>query len=114
VVELRRDASLVQEHLDELGLLREVREDALDDDELRALGLLGKKELRHPADRESLDEEVLAERRGCLRRGRGNGSRPGEVGLRRNLPYCHPNGTAPPRKSGKGRLQGESPEKTVD
>jgi len=64
VVQLHRDLRLVDEHLDELFVLRDVRKDALHGDEaLEALDAvrLGPEDLRHPADVDPLEEVVLAE-----------------------------------------------------
>jgi hypothetical protein len=63
-VQLARDAGFVQEHLHELTFLREVREDALDDDEAVFLRVFREIELRHPTHSEALEQEVLAERDG--------------------------------------------------
>ena len=65
--ERRRDARLVQEHLDERSVLVHRGQDALDDDELlepRDALLDGEEELRHAAGRELADEGVLAEAAG--------------------------------------------------
>ena len=65
VVQLNRDLRLVDEHLDELFVLRDVRQDALDRDEpfeaLDAVGL-GAKDLGHTSDVDALEQVVLAER----------------------------------------------------
>jgi hypothetical protein len=64
VVEGRAHAGLVQEHLDEGLLLREVAQDLLDDDEAVEAGhagLAGEPDLRHAAGRQLLDERVPAE-----------------------------------------------------
>ena len=62
--ELGGEAGLVEEHLHELVVVGEVREDALDDDELlEALDamLLGEPDLRHPAGREALEQTILSQ-----------------------------------------------------
>ncbi len=64
VVQRGRDASLVEEHLDEVGVLRQVGKDALDDDQLLEAGhraLDAEEELGHATEREPADEGVLAE-----------------------------------------------------
>ena len=81
VVQLRGDARLVQEHLDELGLLGEVGEDALDDQQLRTRRRLRQEQLRHPTHREPLDEEVFPEGGGDLWRVLGNGIPRGSVAM---------------------------------
>ena len=62
VVELRRELRLVEEHLDELRVLRQVREDALDDQQLleahRPVGL-GEEHLGHAAGGELAEQLVL-------------------------------------------------------
>src|SRR5690606_26811442 len=63
--ELRREAGLVEEHVDEVLVLRERREDALDDEPLLEAGwsrLAREEDLGHPADGDELLELVLAER----------------------------------------------------
>jgi hypothetical protein len=63
VVQVRGDLGLVLEHRDEALLLSEVREDALDDDRLcEAFGTdgLGAEDLRHPALRDLVEQEVAA------------------------------------------------------
>jgi hypothetical protein len=64
VVQLNRDLRLVDEHLDELFVLRDVRQDALDGNQaleaLYAVGF-GTKYLGHPPDVDPLEQEVLAE-----------------------------------------------------
>ena len=67
VGEASRDAGLVDEHRDELGVARELRQDALDGHLLGEPvrpGALGEVHLRHPASGEPLDELVRAEPRG--------------------------------------------------
>ena len=64
VRERRRDARLVEQHLDERAVLVHRRQDALDDDQLLEAGdalLDGEEELRHAARRELAKERVLAE-----------------------------------------------------
>ena len=61
MVERGGDLRLVEEHVDEVGLLGEVRQDALDRDALgEPFGAwsAGEKDLGHPADGESLKELV--------------------------------------------------------
>src|SRR5436309_3221789 len=56
---------LVEEHVDELLVAREVRQDALQADQLleaRRAGLLGEVHLGHAAGGDELDELVLADR----------------------------------------------------
>ena len=62
--ERRRDARLVEQHLDERAVLVHRRQDPLDDEQLlEACDALldGEEELRHAAGREPADEGVLAE-----------------------------------------------------
>ncbi len=73
VVQRRRDARLVEEHADELGLLREVREDALEHHHAVAARVLGEEQLRHAADGEPLEQQVRAEGDGALGTGRRDG-----------------------------------------
>ena len=64
VRERRRDARLVQQHLDERAVLVHGRQDPLDDEQLLEAGdalLDGEEQLRHPARRELANEGVLAE-----------------------------------------------------
>jgi hypothetical protein len=59
------DPRLVQEHVDELLLGVQVREDALDHDdalEPAVVELHGAKDLGHPPDRHAIEEEVATER----------------------------------------------------
>ena len=92
VREVRADARLVQEHADELLLLREMREHALDRDELlEALesGALRAEDLGHTARGDPLEDLValggLCHRRvsghptGCLLRSLGPGVRDGQA-----------------------------------
>ena len=61
-----RDAGLAEQHLDEALVLRHLREDPLDDDQLLEPGdalLKREKELGHSARREFAKERVLAEAR---------------------------------------------------
>jgi hypothetical protein len=84
VLQLSRDARLVDEHLDELGIGREVRQDALDREQLRdavAFHALGEPHLGHAADGHALEQEVLAERDELGRR-RGGARAFGLGGLR--------------------------------
>jgi hypothetical protein len=84
VVQLHADPRLVDEHLDELFVLRHRREDLLDgEDPLEALDAegLGNEHLRHAAYIEALQQQVLAEDGGLLHRGEragtgGGGSEP--------------------------------------
>jgi len=72
VVEVGRDAGLVQEHLDELGVVRQVREDPLDHQvPLEALDarLPRQPHLGHPARGELLQQHVFPE--GLLQGERG-------------------------------------------
>jgi hypothetical protein len=65
VLQLHRDLRLVDEHLDELLVLREVRVDHLQRDELlepRQPPGLGQVDLRHAAHRDLADQRVGAER----------------------------------------------------
>ena len=67
VVQLNRDLRLVDEHADEVLVLRDVRQDALDRDQaLEALDTvgLGPEHLGHTADVDPLEEIVLSERDG--------------------------------------------------
>jgi len=67
MIEPRREPGLVEEHLDELLVAREVREDALETDELLEAGCAGlprQVDLGHPAGGDELDELVLAQRAG--------------------------------------------------
>ena len=62
VVQLDADPRLVDEHRDELFVLRHRREDLLDgEDPLEALDAegLGREDLRHATDVDALEEEVL-------------------------------------------------------
>jgi hypothetical protein len=64
VVHRRRQARLVEEHRDEIRVVRQRRQDALDDEQLLEAGqpaLLGEEDLRHPADGDLAQEQVLAE-----------------------------------------------------
>ena len=64
VVQLNADPRLVDEHRDELFVLRHRREDLLDrEDALEALDAegLGDEHLGHAADVDALEEQVLAE-----------------------------------------------------
>jgi len=61
-----RQARLVEEHPRECGVLRQVREDSLERDDLREprrTALLGDVQLRHPADRQSAQQDVPVEHR---------------------------------------------------
>ena len=62
--EARRELRLLDEHLDEGRVLRQVRQDALDDeDPLEARGPLDAPlvDLGHPPTADALEERVLAE-----------------------------------------------------
>jgi hypothetical protein len=64
VIQLRGQLRLVQEHLHEARLLRQVRPNALDDDRLlEALEarLAGEEDLGHAADGDAVDQGVFAE-----------------------------------------------------
>ena len=64
VVQLAADLRLIDEHLDEVGVLGHRRQDALDgEDLLEALDAegLGLEDLGHAADADALEQEVLAE-----------------------------------------------------
>src|SRR6185312_14107449 len=64
VVQRRREARFVEEHVDELRVRRELREDALDHGELlEPLDADGAREieLRHPPDRDLANQVVLAQ-----------------------------------------------------
>jgi hypothetical protein len=64
VVEPAREVRLVAEHRDEVIILGEVRQDALQDDDVVALRRSARareKDLGHPARRELRDELILAE-----------------------------------------------------
>jgi hypothetical protein len=72
VIELRGDPRLVDEHLDERLVGREVREDLLDRDQLLEAVIAaecGLEQLRHPTDRQPVQDGVPADR---LRRGRAH------------------------------------------
>ena len=72
MVELRSEPRFVQEHVDELLVARQVREDPLEADlllEARGACLPGEVDLRHSAGGDQLDELVLPER--CGHRARG-------------------------------------------
>ena len=65
MTQLRGDLRLVDEHLDELFVLGDGREDALDRDQLfEALDAdgLGLVDLGHPADVDAVEQEILSER----------------------------------------------------
>ena len=69
VLQLHGDLRLVDEHRDELVVLGDVRQDALDGDQaLEALDAEGLRleDLGHPPDVDPLEEVVLAERDGLL------------------------------------------------
>ena len=64
VAQHARDLRLVDEHLDEVVVLGEVREHALDRDEVRlAVRVEGLRaiDLRHPAERDAIEQVVAAE-----------------------------------------------------
>ena len=64
VVQLAADLGLIDEHLDEVGVLRHRRQDALDgEDLLEALDAegLGLEDLGHAANADALEQDVLAE-----------------------------------------------------
>ena len=63
VLQLRGDGRLVDEHLDEVLILREVRQDPLDHDgllEALGAGRLRTEDLRHPPHRDATKEHVLS------------------------------------------------------
>jgi hypothetical protein len=71
VGQLPRDLRLVDEHLDEVFILGHRGQDPLDrEDLLEALHAerLGRVDLGHAADRDAVDEQVLAERDDALAR----------------------------------------------
>ena len=71
MIQLRSELRLVREHRDEFVVVRDVRQDLLDrDDLLEALdpGAAGAKDLGHSAARDLLEKLVLAEAIGTLRR----------------------------------------------
>ena len=92
---------LVDEHADELFVLRDVRQDALDRDEpLEALDAerLRAKHLGHAADVDSLEQEVLAEGSRLLHGGLGSdaGVRGYEVGpYPKSIPWATSSFTLP-------------------
>ena len=72
MLQLHGDLRLVDEHRDELFVLGDVREDALDGEQpLEALDAerLGLEDLGHTADVDPLEEVVLPEGDGFLQRG---------------------------------------------
>ena len=65
VVQVAGDLGLIDEHLDEVLVLRHGREDSLDrDDLLEALDAEGlrQEDLGHPSDRDAIEKQVLSER----------------------------------------------------
>ncbi|EAU66782.1 hypothetical protein STIAU_1016 [Stigmatella aurantiaca DW4/3-1] len=75
VVELGGEPGLVEEHLHEAGVLGQMRADALDDDgrlQPLPIHLVGQEDLRHPPNRDAVDELVLAEPAGVSRSNGGH------------------------------------------
>ena len=69
VLQLDGDLGFVDEHLDELIVVREVLQDALDDEELLEAAVreaLGLEHLRHSADGDFVDQEVSTKGNGLL------------------------------------------------